>query len=134
METNFEAYKDKYALQLSLTTTLEEKEEEARKLSEDKKRLEAKVAALEEQLRKLSLGNAEEREVDPLGEFTELSRADLIRRIMDGESSMLEVATSSFNNAVAQLRILNPSTELIVEGLDEYKIVKDGLIVTPSQD
>jgi hypothetical protein len=134
METNFEAYKDKYALQLSLTTTLEEKEEEARKLSEDKKGLEAKVAALEEQLRKLSLGNAEEREVDPLGEFTELSRADLIRRIMDGESSMLEVATSSFNNAVAQLRILNPSTELIVEGLDEYKIVKDGLIVTPSQD
>jgi hypothetical protein len=134
METNFEAYKDKYTLQLSLTTTLEEKEEEARKLSEDKKRLGAKVAALEEQLRKLSLGNAEEREVDPLGEFTELSRADLIRRIMDGESSMLEVATSSFNNAVAQLRILNPSTELIVEGLDEYKIVKDGLIVTPSQD
>jgi hypothetical protein len=134
METNFEAYKDKYALQLSLTTTLEEKEEEARKLSEDKKGLEAKVAALEEQLRKLSLGNAEEREVDPLGEFTELSPADLIRRIMDGESSMLEVATSSFNNAVAQLRILNPSTELIVEGLDEYKIVKDGLIVTPSQD
>ncbi|PNX67494.1 hypothetical protein L195_g063543, partial [Trifolium pratense] len=36
------------------------------------------------------------------------------------------------NNAVAQLRILNPS--LVEEGLDEEKEVRDGAIVTPPDD
>ncbi|PNX56091.1 hypothetical protein L195_g058038, partial [Trifolium pratense] len=60
------------------------------------------------------------------------SRAALIAKIQELESNMVAAATLSFNNAVAQLRILNPS--LIEEGLDEEKEVRDGAIVTPSDD
>ncbi|PNX60945.1 hypothetical protein L195_g060428, partial [Trifolium pratense] len=53
-------------------------------------------------------------------------------KIQELESNMVAAATFSFNNAVAQLRILNPS--LVEEGLDEEKEVRDGAIVTPSDD
>jgi hypothetical protein len=41
------------------------------------------------------------------------------------------MATSSFQNAIAQIQILNADVELKLEGLDECKEVLDGAIRTP---
>jgi hypothetical protein len=41
------------------------------------------------------------------------------------------MATSSFQNAVAQIQVLNPGTELKLDGLDECKEIYDGVIQTP---
>ncbi|MCI74374.1 hypothetical protein A2U01_0095638, partial [Trifolium medium] len=43
-------------------------------------------------------------------------------------------SSSQFHNAIAQLRVLNPSVELNVEGLDEEKEVRGGQIVTPPDE
>ncbi|MCI86583.1 hypothetical protein A2U01_0107864, partial [Trifolium medium] len=50
-------------------------------------------------------------------------------KIHEYESSMVEAVSFSFKNVVAQLRVLNP--ELIEEGLDEDKEVRDGQILPP---
>ncbi|PNX59604.1 hypothetical protein L195_g059770, partial [Trifolium pratense] len=50
-------------------------------------------------------------------------------KIYEYESSMVEAASFSFKNVVAQLRVLNP--ELAEEGLDEDKEVQDGQILPP---
>jgi hypothetical protein len=67
LDVSFEAYKDKYQLQLELTRTLEEREREADKLAEEKRILEGKVAELEGQLQKLAIPDEEERNEDPSG-------------------------------------------------------------------
>ncbi|MCI83661.1 hypothetical protein A2U01_0104937, partial [Trifolium medium] len=56
--------------------------------------------------------------------YASSSRAALINKIHEYESSMVEDASFSFQNVVAQLRVLNP--ELVEEGLDEDKEVRDG--------
>jgi hypothetical protein len=45
--TNYDAYKDKYQLQVELTQTLQTKEEEAERLAKEKESLSARVAELE---------------------------------------------------------------------------------------
>jgi flagellar motility protein MotE (MotC chaperone) len=98
MEVNFEAYKDKYQLQLDLTKTLEEKEKEVDRLAEENKVLEEKVAELEN----LTIPGEEEKAEDPSGEFTQMSRGALIKRCVEAESSAVEMATFSFHNVVAK--------------------------------
>jgi hypothetical protein len=56
----------------------------------------------------------------------------LISRIYQIGDLQLEVASSSFKNAVAQLQILNPDVQLVTEGMDEMKEVRDGQNATPS--
>ncbi|MCI08738.1 hypothetical protein A2U01_0029817 [Trifolium medium] len=73
----------------------------------------------------------DEKKLDPEGVYVESSRAELISKIYDVESSMVEAASLSFHNAVAQLRLLNPGFELNVKGLDEDKEVCDGHILPP---
>jgi hypothetical protein len=124
LETNFAAYKDKHALQVELSQNLLVKEEEVERLS-------ARVAELEGQLPKLSIPDEEERKEDPKGEFTSLSRGALIRELIDAQNSVIDMATSSFQNAVAQVQALNPGVELILEGLDECKEVRDGVVCSP---
>jgi hypothetical protein len=41
------------------------------------------------------------------------------------------MATSSFQNAVVQLQILNLGVELKLDGLDECKEVRDAAILSP---
>ncbi|MCI85007.1 hypothetical protein A2U01_0106285, partial [Trifolium medium] len=62
-----------------------------------------------------------EKEADPAGIYTESSRAELITKIFEVESTMIEAASSQFHNAVTQLRALNPDVALNLEGLDEEK-------------
>jgi chromosome segregation ATPase len=127
----YDAYKDKYQLQVELTQTLQTKEEEAERLAKEKEDLLAKVAGLEGQLQKLAIPDEEEKKEDPHGEFTNTSRGSLIRQLMDAQNSAVNMATSSFQNAVAQIQILNADVELKLDGLDECKEVLDGAIRTP---
>jgi chromosome segregation ATPase len=128
---NYDAYKDKYQLQVELTQTLQTKEEEAERMVKEKEDLLAKVAELEGQLQKLAIPDEEEREEDPHGEYTNTSRGSLIRQLVDAQNSAVDMATSSFQNAVAQIQILNADVELKLEGLDECKEVLDGAIRIP---
>jgi DNA repair ATPase RecN len=127
----YDAYKDKYQLQIELTQTLQAKEEEAERLAKEKEDLLVKVASLEGQLQKLALPDEEEKREDPLGEFANTSRGSLIRQLVDAQNSAVEMATSSFRNAVSQVQALNADVELKLDGLDECKEVIDGAVRTP---
>ncbi|GAU10256.1 hypothetical protein TSUD_420310, partial [Trifolium subterraneum] len=120
---------------------LEESEAELVKVNkelEDAKREEEKlrgrVVELEEQMSGLSLAEEEEKKLDPAGTYSKSSRAELIAKIYQIGDLQLDVASSSFQNALAQLRVLNPGVELVTEGLDELKEVRDGQIATPPLD
>jgi chromosome segregation ATPase len=131
LEATYEAYKNMYQLQGELTQTLANKEAEVEQLLKEKEEWGAKMADLEGQLQKLVIPDEEEKEADPTGEFANVSRGSLIRQLVDAQSSAVEMATSSFHNAVAQLQILNPGIELKLDGLDECKEVRDGAILSP---
>ncbi|MCI15005.1 hypothetical protein A2U01_0036140, partial [Trifolium medium] len=136
----FDDYKNKYALQKKLITDLETTETKLADVVKDRdallvrvKELEEKISGMEEKLKsaEVTLIGEEEKKADPTGVYTECSRTELITKVFEVEGSVLEAASSQFHNAVAQLRILN--LELIVEGLDEDKDVRDGRIATPSR-
>ncbi|GAU47396.1 hypothetical protein TSUD_372850 [Trifolium subterraneum] len=82
---------------------------------------EAEVARVKKELE-----DAKGEEEKLKGKITELEE-----RIGDMQ---LDVASSSFQNALAQLQILNPGVQLVTEGLDELKEVRDGRIATPLPD
>jgi hypothetical protein len=133
LQASYEAYQEKSALQISLTTTLAHKEEEVEKLTLVTKMQRAKIAELEDQLKtsaSSSVADEEESSVDPLGEFAGFSRAAMIARIMECESTAVEIAKWSFDNAVAQIKCLNPAVKLVTEGLSELKEVHDGVLVS----
>jgi hypothetical protein len=72
--------------------------------------------------------------LDPAGTYAKFSWADLIAKIYQVGDLQLEVASSSFQNALAQLQVLNPGIQLVTDGLDELKEVCDGQIATPPLD
>ncbi|GAU50663.1 hypothetical protein TSUD_410310 [Trifolium subterraneum] len=148
-KTYHAAYKDRYKLQAGLVTQLTEKEKEAARLVEEKAELEGRIKDLTSEKetlegrvknlesRSCSSGTApdsDELVVDPNGEYKGFTRAALVSRIFELEGKELDVAKSSFDNAVAQLMVLNPGVELVVEGASELKEVLDGVIVSPSPD
>ncbi|GAU19778.1 hypothetical protein TSUD_182130 [Trifolium subterraneum] len=103
----------------------------------EEKALKEKVGELEEKLSSMTLtptADEEERKVDPTGTYANFTRAGLISKIYEVGDLQLEVASSSFRNALAQLQILNPGIELVTEGLDEMKEVRDGQIASPPLD
>ncbi|GAU49260.1 hypothetical protein TSUD_407180 [Trifolium subterraneum] len=78
---------------------------------EEEERLRGKVVDLEEQVSRLSLGpvvEEEEKKLDPEGTYAKSSRADLIAKNYQISDLQLDVASSSFKNALAQLQVLNP--------------------------
>ncbi|GAU50949.1 hypothetical protein TSUD_140320 [Trifolium subterraneum] len=148
-KVNNAAYKDRYKLQAGLVTQLTEKEKEAARLVEEKTELEGRIRdlmtekeTLERKLKDLesrpcSSGtgpDADELVIDPNGEYKGFTRAALVSRIFELEGKELDVAKSSFDNAVAQLLVLNPGVDLVVEGASELKEVLDGVIISPSPD
>jgi hypothetical protein len=101
----------------------------------EEEKLKGKITELEEQVSRMSLAKEEEeKKLDPEGTYAKLSRADLIAKIYQIGDMQLEVASSSFQNALAQLQISNPGVQLVTEGLDELKEVRDGRIATPPPD
>ncbi|MCI26452.1 hypothetical protein A2U01_0047647, partial [Trifolium medium] len=75
-----------------------------------------------------------EAEVDPDGEYSNMSRAELIAKIFDVESGSLDFAKSAFDNVVAQVKFFNKGLEISTEGLDALKEVRDGELVSPQED
>ncbi|GAU32291.1 hypothetical protein TSUD_63080 [Trifolium subterraneum] len=109
-------------------------EKDLRDAKEEEERLKGKVVELEEQVSQLSLGPAveeEEKKLDPEGTYAKSSWADLIAKIYQISDLQLDVASSSFKNALAHLQVLNPDVQLVTEGMDEMKEVRDGQIATP---
>ncbi|GAU17023.1 hypothetical protein TSUD_37810 [Trifolium subterraneum] len=148
-KVNHAAYKEKYTLQAGLVTKLAEKETEAARLVGEKAELEGRIKDLvterdtlagkvkDLESRPCSSGtapDADELVIDPNGEYKGFTRAALVSRIFELEGKELDVAKSSFDNAVAQLMVLNPGVDLVVEGASEQKEVLDGVIVSPSPD
>ncbi|GAU13011.1 hypothetical protein TSUD_173110 [Trifolium subterraneum] len=104
---------------------------------EEEKALKEKVGELEGKLSSMALtptDDEEERKVDPAGTYANFTRAGLISKIYEVGDLQLEVASSSFRNALAQLQVLNPGIQLVTDGLDELKEVHDGRIATPPQE
>ncbi|GAU41893.1 hypothetical protein TSUD_170040 [Trifolium subterraneum] len=145
-KVNHVAYKEKYTLQAGLVTKLAEKETEAARLVGEKAELEGRVKdlmtekeTLEGKMRDLesrpcssnTAPDADELVVDPNGEYKGFTRAALVSRIFELEAQQLDIAKSSFDNAVAQLMVLNPGVDLVVAGASELKEVHDGVIVSP---
>ncbi|CAJ2651308.1 unnamed protein product [Trifolium pratense] len=138
-EASCEGYREE---RKTISANLKEAEDRLRTVSEERDNVVQRVdeqktliGELEGKLARLQVSGVveeEEKELDPQGVYASSSRAALIAKIQELESNMVAAATFSFNNAVAQLRILNPG--LIEEGLDEEKDVRDGAIVTPSDD
>ncbi|MCI62402.1 hypothetical protein A2U01_0083659, partial [Trifolium medium] len=71
----------------------------------------------------VTLISQEEQKLDPAGRYAGSDRAELIEKIIAVEEAMIAAANSQFHNAVAQLRILNPNVDFVVDGLDEDKKV-----------
>ncbi|MCI30511.1 hypothetical protein A2U01_0051720, partial [Trifolium medium] len=94
MKVSFDDYRNKYALQKNLITTLETTE--------------ANLADEKLKSAEVSLIGEEEKVADLAGIYVESSRAELITKIFEVESTMIEASSSQFRNA-------------IVEGLDEDK-------------
>ncbi|GAU46570.1 hypothetical protein TSUD_272090 [Trifolium subterraneum] len=112
-------------------------EKDLQDAKEEEGRLKEKVGELEEKVSSMTLTpttDEEERKVDPTGTYANFSRAGLIAKIYEVGDLQLEVASSSFRNALAQLQILNPGVQLITEGMDEMKEVWDGQIASPPLD
>ncbi|GAU35622.1 hypothetical protein TSUD_30390 [Trifolium subterraneum] len=146
-KVNHAAYREKFKLQAGLVTQLTEKEQEVARLTTEKEKLEGqvgdliaeketlegKVKALESRSGSSSAApDSDELVVDPNGEYRGFTRAALVSRIFELEAQQLDEAKSSFDNAVAQLMVLNPSVDLVVEGASELKEVQDGVIVSPA--
>ncbi|GAU45300.1 hypothetical protein TSUD_327580 [Trifolium subterraneum] len=143
---NHAAYKGKYTLQAGLVTKLAEKETEAVRLVGEKVELEGKIKdlttekeTLEGKMRDLesrpcssgTAPDADELVVDSNGEYKGFTRAALVSRIFELEAQQLDIAKSCFDNAVAQLMVLNPGADLVVADASELKEVHDGVIVSP---
>ncbi|GAU10358.1 hypothetical protein TSUD_420500 [Trifolium subterraneum] len=137
-KVNHAAYKEKYTLQAGLVTKLAEKETEAARLVGEKAELEGRIKDLaterdtlagkvrDLESRPCSSGtapDADELVIDPNGEYRGFTRAALVSRIFELEGQQLDAAKSSFDNAVAQLMVLNPGVDLVVEGASELKEV-----------
>ncbi|MCI15889.1 hypothetical protein A2U01_0037029, partial [Trifolium medium] len=82
----------------------------------------------------LTIPDAAEKEINPEGEYSNLTRAELITKIYEVESGSLDFAKSSFDNAVAQVKFFNKDLEISTEGLDALKELKDGELVIPQDE
>jgi archaellum component FlaC len=79
----YDAYKDKYQLQIELAQTLRLKEEEVERLDKEKEDLVTTVSEIEGKLQCLSIPDEEEKIEDPRGTFASTSRGSLIRQLVE---------------------------------------------------
>jgi hypothetical protein len=100
-------------------TALKRATESSRKLAEEK-------ASLEEALKKADLPGEDEAE-----DLAVLRRAGLVDKIGELEGSLVDDVKLGFERAVAQLKVVNPGIELIVEGIHPLSEVEDGVITPP---
>ncbi|GAU40197.1 hypothetical protein TSUD_375050 [Trifolium subterraneum] len=87
-------------------TTVTKLEKDLLDAKEEEERLKGKVVELKEQMSRLSLGPCR-------------------------GGGREEAGSGGFKNALAQLQVLNPGIQLVTEGMDEMKEVRDGQIASP---
>jgi len=100
-------------------TTLDQAVKASHKLAEEKK-------ALEESLKREDLPGEDEME-----DIAVLNRFGLVERISVLEGSFVDVVKLGFDRVVAQLKVVNPDTDLCVEGIHHLSLVEDGVIKSP---
>jgi len=100
-------------------TALEQAANSSRKLAEEK-------VSLEEALKKADLPREDEAE-----DTVVMRRVDLVDRIGELEGSLVDAVKLGFDRAVAQLKMVNPSVDLSVEGIHPLSDVKDEVITSP---
>ncbi|MCI79373.1 hypothetical protein A2U01_0100644, partial [Trifolium medium] len=61
------------------------------------------------------------------------TRAELVEKIRALGQDVLDGVKYGFDNAVDQLKVLNPTTELNTEGLNMLKRVENGQIIIPPE-
>jgi cell division protein FtsB len=134
LETDFTNYKEKYVIQSTYVTELREKKEELARVvksmedlkleyAEEKKTLKARIDSLEAAV---ALAQDDPDEVKML-----VTRAELVDKIKLLEQDVLDSVKYGFDNAIAQLRIVNPEVELNTKGTRMPRRVVDGVIVIP---
>ncbi|WJX95592.1 histone deacetylase [Trifolium repens] len=134
LETDFTDYKEKYVIQSTYVTELREKKEELARVvksmedlkleyAEEKKTLKARIDSLEAAV---APAQDEPDEVKML-----VTRAELVDKIKLLEQDVLDSVKYGFDNAIAQLRIVNPEVELNTKGTGMLRRVVDGVIVIP---
>ncbi|MCI14988.1 hypothetical protein A2U01_0036123, partial [Trifolium medium] len=109
VEKAFSDYREKHEIQVGLVTELGQKTAEIAQLTEDKKKLQDELGALQ-----LSMTPVEDEPEVARGLST---RAELIKRIWMLGQDVLDGVKFGFDNAVDQLKVLNPTVELNTEGL-----------------
>ncbi|MCH95009.1 hypothetical protein A2U01_0015982 [Trifolium medium] len=62
-----------------------------------------------------------------------VTRTELVEKIGSLARDVLKGAKYGFNNAVAQLKMVNVGVELTTEGIDMLRRVEDGQIIIPEE-
>ncbi|MCI44651.1 hypothetical protein A2U01_0065890, partial [Trifolium medium] len=108
----FDDYKNKHTFQQNLVKELEDTEaklaevvKERDALLEQVEELKAMVSELEEMMKsaEVTLIAKEERRADPTGLYANFSRTNLVKTVLDWQGSVVEVSSSQFRNAIAQI-------------------------------
>ena len=112
---------------------LEEKADLATRYHHELKEVHAKFAAekivFEDALHDASLPGEDETE-----DTAVLARPALVYRIVELERNLVGAAHHGFDNALDQLKVVNPGVEFCVDGIHFVKYVENGKIVSSRND
>ncbi|MCI37235.1 hypothetical protein A2U01_0058459, partial [Trifolium medium] len=109
VENAFTDYREKHEIQVGLVTEPGQKTTEIARLTKERKKLHEELGALQ-----LSMTSVEDEPETARGLST---RAELIEKIRVLGQDVLDGVKFGFDNAVDQLKVLNPTVELNTEGL-----------------
>ncbi|MCI36998.1 hypothetical protein A2U01_0058222, partial [Trifolium medium] len=97
-------YREKHEIQVGLVTELGKKTTEIARLTEERKKLQEDFGALQ-----LSMTSVED---EPEAAHGLTTRSELVEKIRVLRQDVLDVVKCGFDNAVDQLKVLNPRLEL----------------------
>ncbi|MCI37898.1 hypothetical protein A2U01_0059125, partial [Trifolium medium] len=123
VENAFTDYREKHEIQVGLVTELGQKTTKIARLTEERKKLQEDLGALQ-----LSMTPVED---EPEAARALTTRAELVEKIRVLGQDVLDGVKYEFDNAVGQLKVLNPTVKLNTEGLSMLKRVENGQIIIP---
>jgi chromosome segregation ATPase len=112
---------------------LEEKAESASRYHRELNEVRAKFAAAKRALED-ALHDATQPGKDETEDTVVLGRHALVYRLEELESNLVGVARHGFDNAIEQLKVVNPGVSFRVDGLHFLKYVRNGEIVDQDDD
>ncbi|MCI01752.1 hypothetical protein A2U01_0022780, partial [Trifolium medium] len=125
VENAFSDYREKHEIQVGLVSERGAKTAEIARLTEERKKLQEELGTLQ-----LSMTPDEDEPEAARGLST---RAELIEKIWVLGQDVLDGVKFGFDNAVDQLKVLNPRLELNTELLSMLKRVENGQLVIPPE-